>query len=162
MGITTMPIEAPKLADPGLQTPPTHATEKAKSGQAKPEGKNQRDRECLSNRVETAIAQLRNLQELLLTDDVEPRLLMDFRDALNRTRNTAWAVQQYMACVATQADSTTLMQLLTIERIRVAYQLGQLLLGDLKEPDIRLQPGQLLELHVVVKKLNARLTELVG
>ena len=122
----------------------------------------QRDRECIAGRVASAISELRNLQDLLLNDEVDPRLLTDFRDALNRTRNTAWAVQQHLACLTTEADSTTLIQILAAERIRVTYQLGQGLLKDLEQPNLRLQAGQLLELYRVMKDLTARLAELVG
>jgi hypothetical protein len=120
-----------------------------------------RDRECIANRVASAITELHTLQDLLLSDDVDPRLLTDFRDALNRTRTTAWAVQQYLACLTTETDSTTLMNILAAERIRVAYQLGQAVVADLQKPDLKLQPGQLLELYRVMKDLTARLAELV-
>lgn len=126
------------------------------------ECKNQPQRECIAKRVAGSIAELRNLQELLLSEDVDPRLLTDFRDALNRTRTTAWAVQQYLACLTTEADSTTLMNILAAERIRVTYQLGHALAEELRKPDLKLQPGQLLELYKVMKDLTARLAELVG
>jgi hypothetical protein len=111
--------------------------------------------------VASAISELRNLQDLLLSGDVDPRLLTDFRDALNRTRNTAWAVQQYLACLTTEADPASLMNILAAERIRVAYQLGHAVVADLQKPDLKLQPGQLLELYKVTKELSARLAELV-
>jgi hypothetical protein len=129
--------------------------------EAERECKNQRQREYIANRVAGSIVELRNLQELLLSEDVDPRLLTDFRDALNRTRTTAWAVQQYLACLTTEADSTSLMNILAAERIRVTYQLGQALAQELHKPDLKLQPGQLLELYKVMKDLTARLAELV-
>jgi len=61
-----------------------------------------------------------------------------------------------------QADATTLMQVLAVERIRVAYQLGQALLQDLQATELKLQPAQLVELHKVMKDLTRRLAELVG
>ena len=133
-----------------------------RSTEARPAGKTQRDRERITNRVASAIAELQNLQDLLSSEDVDSRLLTDFRDALNRTRNTAWGVQQYLFCRSIQADSTTLMQVLAVERIRVSYQLGQALLQDLQATDLKLQPGQLVELYKVMKDLTARLAELVG
>lgn len=129
---------------------------------AKPESKTQRDRERIANRVACAIAELRSLQHLLVSDDLDPRLLTDFRDALNRTRNTAWGVQQYLSCRSTEVDCATVMQILAVERIRVAYQLGQALLEDLRTPDLKVQPAHLLELYKVMKSLTAQLAELVG
>jgi hypothetical protein len=133
-----------------------------RSTEAPSAGKTQRDRERIRNRVASAIAELHNLQDLLATEDVDSRLLTDFRDALNRTRNTAWGVQQYLSCRSMEADSTTLMQVLAVERIRVAYQLGQALLQDLQAADLKLQPAQLVELYTVMKGLTSRLGKLVG
>lgn len=133
-----------------------------RSNDARTVSKLPRDRERITNRVASAIAELHNLQDLLASEDVDSRLLTDFRDALNRTRNTAWGVQQYLTCRSIQADSTTLMQILAVERIRVAYQLGQALLQDLQAPDLKVQPGQLVELYKVMKRLASRLAELVG
>ena len=124
--------------------------------------KSQLDRERITKRVGNAIAELHNLQELLASEDVDPRVLTDFRDALNRTRNTAWGVQQYLSCRSIQADASTLMQVLAVERIRVAYQLGRALMQDLQATDLKLQPAQLVELHKLMKDLTRRLAELVG
>ena len=44
-----------------------------------------------SDRLKAAIAELGGVQTLLLAGDLDPRILTDFRDAVNRIRNTAWA-----------------------------------------------------------------------
>jgi hypothetical protein len=58
-----------------------------------------------SSTLEQAIVELQRLHEVLLSGDLEPRVLADFRDALNRVRTAAWAAQQYMACKETEQDS---------------------------------------------------------
>ena len=151
-----MPTDAFRIANS-----PTPSPSDGIGGATDLECTSQRDREGIAGRVASAISELRKLEDLLSSDDLDPRLLRDFRDALNRTRNTAWAVQQYLACLTTEADSTTLIQILAAERIRVTYQLGQGLLKDLEKPDLKLQTGQLLELYRVMKDLTARLAELV-
>src|SRR2546421_8134373 len=56
----------------------------------------------VSPRLEKTIPELRGLQELLLSGDaLDSRILTDFREALNRIRNTAWSAQQYIALKAT-------------------------------------------------------------
>ena len=54
---------------------------------------------CLNvpSRLEKAIEELQRLHEMLLSGDLDSHILADFRDALNRVRNTAWAAQQYVA-----------------------------------------------------------------
>jgi hypothetical protein len=47
-------------------------------------------------RLEQAIVELQRLDGVLLSGDLEPRILADFRDALNRVRTAVWAAQQYV------------------------------------------------------------------
>jgi hypothetical protein len=53
------------------------------------------DRLPVRSRLEKAIWELQGLHELLHSGELDPQILADFRDALNRVRNTAWAAQQY-------------------------------------------------------------------
>jgi hypothetical protein len=46
--------------------------------------------------LEQAIVELQRLHEMFLGDDLEPCVLTEFRDALNRVRTAAWAAQQYV------------------------------------------------------------------
>jgi hypothetical protein len=76
----------------------------------------------VSRRLEKAITELRRLQQLLLSGEgLDPHILTDFRDALNRVRNTAWSAQQYMAFKATGQDSTSVLSILAGERVRATY-----------------------------------------
>jgi len=45
----------------------------------------------VSERLASAITELRALQEPMLCGEVDPSVLSNFCDALNRVRNTAWA-----------------------------------------------------------------------
>ena len=77
----------------------------------------------VSERLASAITELSALQEPLLSGVVDPRVLTDFRDALNRIRNTAWAAQQSANAPLFDQGATTVASYLTSERIRAAYQL---------------------------------------
>jgi hypothetical protein len=92
--------------------------------------------------LEQAIVEPQRLHEILLGDDLEPRVLTDFRDALNRVRTAAWAAQQYVIRKETEQDSGSVLSLLVGERIRVTYQLCQTISDDLKRTDIRLSSRQ--------------------
>ncbi len=48
-----------------------------------------------SERLKSTIEELAGIQSLLVTGELDPRILADFRDAVNRVRNTAWATYQY-------------------------------------------------------------------
>jgi hypothetical protein len=114
---------------------------------------------CLNvpSRLEKAIEELQGLHEMLLSGDLDPHILADFRDALNRVRNTAWAAQQYVARKETGQDSSTVLSFLVGERIRTTYHLFQAISEDLKRTDIDVQAGSLIQLHEVTKVLTEQL-----
>src|SRR5438445_10198283 len=59
----------------------------------------------VSRRLAKAIPELRRLQKLLLSgENLDPRLLIDFRNALNHVRNPAWSAHQYIASQNTDQD----------------------------------------------------------
>jgi hypothetical protein len=117
----------------------------------------------VSRRLAKAIPELRRLQNLLISgEDLDPRILTDFRDALNHVRNTAWSAHQYIASKSIDHDSTSVLSVLAGERIRVAYQLCQAIQADLKSADIKFQTGQLIQLSSAVKDLAEQLVEVVG
>jgi len=117
----------------------------------------------VSRRLAKAIPELRRLQKLLLSgENLDPRLLTDFRDALNHVRNTAWSAHQYIAFQNTDQDSANVLSVVAGERVRVAYQLCQAIQADLKSSDIKFQTGQLIQLSLAAKALIEQLGEAVG
>jgi len=107
----------------------------------------------VSERLASAIAELRALQGPLLTAKVDPSVLTDFRDALNRVRNTAWAAQQSANAPLFDQGAATVASYLTAERIRATYQLCRSLHGDIRRDDIEFQKGPLAELYGAAKTL---------
>jgi hypothetical protein len=117
----------------------------------------------VSARLEKAITQLTTIQELLIShEELDERILTDFRDALNRVRNVAWSAQQFKALKATEQDPASLLSILAGERIRVVFQLIQLVQADLANQEIKFQPGQLIQLQEAVRRLGNQLDEAVG
>jgi hypothetical protein len=107
----------------------------------------------VSKRLKSVITELRPLQKLLVNEKVDPRVLTDFRDALNRVRNTAWAAQQSAADPMYESNPVSVTSLLTSERIRAAYQLCCTIHDDLHRDDVPFQRGQLSELYIVAARL---------
>jgi hypothetical protein len=117
----------------------------------------------IATRLRNVTNELRQIEDLLTSEkDVDPLILTDFRDSVNRVRNTAWAVQQYAESKATEKDPRTVLALLGGERVRAAYQLCKLVQTDLANPEIHLQKGQLLQLYDATKQLVRQLGEVVG
>ena len=109
------------------------------------------------SRLENGISELQGLHELLLSSEVDPDVLADLRDALNRVRNTAWVAQQWVIRKESDQGSTGVLSLLAGERIRAAYHLCQALADDLKGTDVEFQRGSLVQLYEATKTLTERL-----
>jgi hypothetical protein len=117
----------------------------------------------VSHRLEKAITELRRLQKLLVSGQgLDPRILTDFREALNRIRKTAWSAQQYIALNATDQDSASVLSILAGERVRAAYQLCQAIQIDLTSSEVKFQTGQLIQLHAAAQALTEQLSDAVG
>jgi hypothetical protein len=111
----------------------------------------------VTERLKIAIAEMQASHGLLLSDDLDPRVLTDFREVLNRLRNVAWAAQQSVTAQANGQDHTAIVSLLAAERIRAAYQLCRVIQEDLDKNDVDFQKGQLSELHAVTTGLAKQL-----
>jgi hypothetical protein len=94
---------------------------------------------------------------VLLSGDLDPRILADFRDAVNRVRTAAWAAQQYVARKDTDEGASSVLTLLAVERVRATYQLCQSISEDLKRTDVEIAAGSLIQLYEVMSALAEQL-----
>ena len=120
------------------------------------------DSVSVSVRLQSATSELHEVETLMASADLDARILSDFRDAVNRVRTTAWATQQYAETKDTERDPSKVLSLLAGERVRAAYQLCRAIGQDLGRPDLRFQPGQLLQLRTAAKELMQRLNTAIG
>jgi hypothetical protein len=67
---------------------------------------------------------------------MDPRVLREFRDAVDYVRKTAWALQELQERQAHQRDVATVRSLLTDERVRRATQLSKALASDLESHEV--------------------------
>ena len=120
------------------------------------------DSVSLSIRLQDATTELHEVEALLSSGDLDAGILADFRDAVNRVRTAAWATQQYAESKDTDRDPTRVLSVLAGERVRATYQLCRSVCQDLDRPDLRFQPGQLLQLQTAVQELSQRLETVIG
>ena len=52
-------------------------------------------KEAISARLQRATDELRQLEKLIRSASIDPRVLDDFREALDHTRLTAWGVRSH-------------------------------------------------------------------
>ena len=117
----------------------------------------------ISVRLQNVTNELRQIQGLLASEkELDPRILIDFRDAVNRVRNTAWGMEQYANSKTAETDPSTVLMALAGERVRVAYQLCKHVQADLANSEIQFQKGQLLQLRDATQELASQLGEVIG
>ena len=113
----------------------------------------------LNFELRKASAELLRLEQGIKSGEIDPLILRDFRDAVDHVRKTAWAVQEWRERQIQHRDASTVLSLLTLERIRRATTLTHDLLEDLHVQDVSRRTEGIAELHRAITELHTRLTE---
>jgi hypothetical protein len=116
----------------------------------------------ISERLKRATEELREIHEQLVTGNVDPRILTDFRDAVNRVRTTAWAVQHSLGSQEADAQGLSVLSLLAAERVRVAYQMCRIIAADLANNGMSHGAGKLVQLYLAAGDLTRQLEHILG
>ena len=116
----------------------------------------------LTTRLQNATANLAEIEQLVKSGDVDPRVLQEFRNSVDLIRRTAWAVQQWIGLKETSADPYSLMPVLAAQRVQRMTQLARDLTMDLESVEVDLATPGLKELYEAVSRLHEQLTPLCG
>src|SRR5712672_2251502 len=107
-------------------------------------------------------AELMQLEHTIRSGGIDERILMDFRDAVDHVRKTAWAVQEWQERQIQHHDPQTVIPLLTSERIRRAAQLGNAIVKDLSSQEVNRDTPCFDQLFDVVTRIHQHLADLLG
>ncbi len=115
----------------------------------------------LSERLRRASEELRALEMLLSSaGDIDPRLLLEFREAVNYVRHTAWATQVALDEKREKGDAPGVLPLLVAERVRITSNLARTLATDLEGNQATRETRGMGALAENVDRLWRRLQEL--
>ena len=114
----------------------------------------------LAARLQNATATLTELEQQVKSGDVDPRVLMDFRNAVDMIRGTAWAVQQWIGLKEQSADPYSVIPILAAQRVLRATQLTHDLEVDLESMDVSIDTPGLHQLYTAVSRLQERMSPL--
>ena len=114
----------------------------------------------VSERLKAATDELQELEKLVVSSDSCPRVLSEFRDAVDSIRQTAWAVQQWTELQQQHRDPYSVLGVLSQERVRRATQIVRDLTIDLESLELGLETQGLATLIHAVEGLSERLTPL--
>jgi hypothetical protein len=114
----------------------------------------------LAARLQSATANLAELEQAVKSGDLDPRVLQDFRASVDLIRGTAWAVQQWIGLKEKSADPYSLLPLLAAQRVQRMTLLARDLTVDLESVEVGLDTPGLKELYAAVDRLHECLTPL--
>jgi len=114
----------------------------------------------ISERLKAATDELQKLEKMVVSGDCAPRVLSDFRDAVDSIRQTAWAVQQWTKLQQQHRDPYSVLSILSEERVRRAVQLVKDLTIDLESLELGLETEGLAQLFRAIDGLHERLLPL--
>ena len=91
---------------------------------------------------------------------IDPRILREFRDAVDNVRKTAWAVQEWQERQSRKHDPDTVLPLLTAERIRRATQLCDAITTDSAAHEVTRRTVGIDEFFRAVERVHQNLLDL--
>ncbi len=118
----------------------------------------QLDSSSIAERLQKATAELRTLEQLIVAGDFSPRILSDFRGAVDSMRQTARVVQTWIGLKQQQRDPYSAMSILSEDRVRRTTQMAKELTLDLQSLEVDFSTGGLAELFQAITALHERLS----
>ena len=115
--------------------------------------------ELVTGRLKHITTELRTVQQLITLQDIDIRVLSEFREAVNYVRHTVWAVEQWMyyRAQAQPDDPSSVLEVLARNRICIATQLCQELAFNLQSGDVTRTTEGFEKLESELEKLAAQI-----
>ena len=105
-------------------------------------------------------ADLVKLEYDMRSGPIDPRILREFRDAVDNVRKTAWAAQEWQERQSRQQDPLTVLPLLTAEGIRRATQLCDAITTGLAAHEVARETVGIDEFIRAVERVHQSLLDL--
>ena len=111
-------------------------------------------------RLKKTSAELVRLNRAMQSGNLDPRILREFRDAVDYVRKTAWAAEEWQERQLRHRDPHTILALITSERIRRATQLSNAISADLAAQEVTSETSGLEEFFQAIDRVRQRLADL--
>lgn len=111
----------------------------------------------LTERLRATTVELQELERSVISGDLDPRVLSEFRNAVDHIRNTAWAVQQWVGAKEQSGDPYAVLPALAVQRVQRATQLANDLCLDLQTVEVTADTEGIGDLYRAVDDLRRRL-----
>jgi hypothetical protein len=116
--------------------------------------------ETLSGQIQRTVNDLAELEKDLVKNRVDPRLIAQFREAMEHTRQTAWTVQQWVDLRSAGNDPFAVLPQLEAERINMLIKLTRNVLADIDSSGLTEFSEGITELWEAVQNLHKRMARM--
>lgn len=114
----------------------------------------------ITERLQRATEDLKALEQLIVSGDFSPRLLSEFRNAVDSVRQTARVVQMWVGLQQQRRDPYSAISALSEDRVRRATAIAKELTIDLQSLEVDFGTEGLTELFKAIEGLYERLLPL--
>ena len=114
----------------------------------------------VSRRLQAATSELRVIEYMMRSADMDSLVLREFRSALGHVRHTAWALQQWIEVQSKRNDPFPVLAYLNTERIRLATHLCKNMTSDIDSLQLQFEKHDVEGLLSAVEDLFLRLSGL--
>jgi len=151
---TYVPADLPERVPP--VPPPTRPAITASNTRSAPAPKG-----AMSLQTMRAIGELNQLEQNLVKERVDPRLIAQFHDAVEHMRQTAWTVQQWMDTNSSGGDPFEVLPQLEAERMQMLGKLAHNVTADIDSSSINQFTLGVSDLYESVEQLYRRLRKML-
>ena len=114
----------------------------------------------LAERLQQTTEELKVLEQAIVSGDFSPRILTEFRNAVDSVRQTARVVQMWTGLQQQHRDPYSAMSTLSADRVRRATQIAKDLTIDLQSLEVDFGTEGIKELFQAIEELRERLVRL--
>ena len=145
---TTRPVPTASMTRPA---PPRAASAPARAAMSSSSGK------PISQKIMSTLAELNELEQNLVKEQVDPRLIAQMHDAMEHLRQTAWTVQQFLDLSASGGDPFEVLPQLESERMQMLGKLAHNVNADIDSTSVNEFTLGVSELYETIQGLYRRL-----
>jgi hypothetical protein len=121
------------------------------------DGSRERRGTSLGARLDAMVTALAEAQDMADSSDLDARVQVEFRHALDHTLHTTSAVQQWFEAHAKSRDAYAVLPVLAAQRVHRATELAKDLALDLENMDVTVETPGLPDLYQAIGDLHRQL-----
>lgn len=147
---TTRPVPTASMNRPPTPTAPLRAASAAPASTSP-----------VSQNIMRTVTELNDLEQNLVKEQVDPRLIAQLHDAIEHVRQTAWTLQQWIELHATGGDPFAVLPQLEAERMHMLGKLAHNVNADIDATSINEFTLGVSELYESIEGLHRRLQKML-